>query len=102
VSGDTDFFKHHHLVVALHDAGLQIVHMPSKWSNASGHLQMAHTLLWWRRIESALSSGYPRQCWKPPWNISEAGDIQRIRVDYEAHRKKARKSDRPSRQGLHQ
>ena len=46
LSGDTDFFKHHHLVVAMHDAGLQIVHMPPKWSNAPGHLQTAHTLLW--------------------------------------------------------
>jgi hypothetical protein len=47
-----------------------------------------------------LASGSPRNYWKPPWSISEAGDIQRIKVDYEAHRKRARKSDRPSRQGL--
>ena len=100
LTADTDFFKHHHLVVAVYDAGLQIVHMPPKWSNAAGHLQAAHMLLWWRRIETACESRKSR-CWRPPWNLSEDGEISPVKVDYESHRKKARRAERPSRKGNH-
>ncbi|MGA9137374.1 MAG: DUF5615 family PIN-like protein, partial [Methylovirgula sp.] len=42
ISGDTDFFKRHHLVIEVNRTGMKIIHMPPKWSNARGDFQAAH------------------------------------------------------------
>lgn len=91
LSGDTDFFKHHQLVIAINHARLRVVHMPPKWSNARCELQASHMLLWWRRIEKILESMSPLECYRPPWNISEDGELLKIKVNYhdaEHHRKR--------------
>ena len=98
LSADTDFLKRPHQVMAVHEMGLAIIHLPSKWANAELHLQMAHLLIWWKRIEAALAEAKGRECWRPVWNISEQGDLQRIKIDYEEARKKLKKANRPSRQ----
>lgn len=84
LSGDTDFFKRHHLVLAVNRTGIRVIHMPSKWSNARCELQAAHILLWWRRIEKMVSDMSARECYRPPWNISEDGELNRVKVDYQA------------------
>src|SRR5437879_1491646 len=78
LSGDTDFFRHHHLVLAINRSGLRVIHMPPKWSNAKCELQAAHILLWWRRIEQTIESMVPRECYRPPWNITESGDLNKV------------------------
>jgi hypothetical protein len=98
LSADTDFLKRHHQVMAVHDAGLAIIHLPSKWANAQLHLQMAHLLIWWKRIEAALLAAKGRECWRPDWNINEQGELRRMTIDYEEARKKLKKANRPSRQ----
>lgn len=98
LSADTDFLKRPHQVMAVHDAGLSIIHLPGRWANAELHLQMAHLLIWWKRIEAALAGAKGRECWSPPWNISEQGELKRINIDYEEQRKKLKKANRPSRQ----
>jgi hypothetical protein len=98
LTADTDFVKRPHQVMAVHDAGLRIVHLPPKWANAPLHLQIAHLLIWWGRIEAAIRSASPRECWRPEWNISERGELQRVTVNYEEARKKLKKANRPSRQ----
>lgn len=97
LSGDADFFSRPHQVMAVCECGMMIVHMPARWSNAKCHLQAAHLLMWWSRIEAALSTGRPRQCFRPGWNIAEKGEMVRIKVDYEAARKKIKKAARESR-----
>jgi len=101
ISADTDFFRRPHQVMAVHDAGLMIIHMPHKWANAPRHLQAAHMLAWWKRIEIAVKNGHPKQCWRPEWNISEDGELRPVKVDYEEHRKKLKKATRPSRRQIH-
>jgi hypothetical protein len=97
LTADTDFFKAPAQVVAIDRTGMKVIHFPPKWANAACHLQAAHVLLWWRRIETQIRAMRPRECYRPPWNISEVGDLARIQIDYaEAHkknRKAARRAD---------
>ena len=100
LSADTDFLKRPHQVMAVHDAGLAIIHLPSKWANAPLHLQIAHLLIWWKRIEATLEAAKPRECWRPEWNIRSEGELRKIKVDYEEARRKLKKANRPSRQDV--
>jgi hypothetical protein len=93
LSADTDFFKLPSQVIAVAKTGMKIIHFPPKWANAGCHLQAAHTLLWWRRIEEALTTMKPRECYRPPWNINESGELNRVQVDYARAYKKQRKAD---------
>jgi len=94
LSADTDFFRRHHQIIAICDTGLKIIHLPSKWATARGDLQAAHILLWWRRVEAKISIMTSRQCYCPPWNITESGDLKQVKVNYEEARKKERKYKR--------
>lgn len=96
LSADTDFFRKPNQVVAIDQTGLRVVHMPSKWANAKGHLQAAHILMWWPRIEAKLAEAKPREMWVVPWNIKQDGEMVRKKVDYGAFRKKSRKAERRS------
>ena len=36
----------------------------------------------------------PRECYRPPWNINEVGELMKVKVDYQAaykHMKRAAK-----------
>jgi hypothetical protein len=92
LSGDNDFLDRHQQVMAVHDAGLKIIHMPHKWCNAKCHLQAAFMLTWWRRIEAKLAECGARECWRPPWNINESGDLMKVTIDYQRARKKVKKA----------
>jgi PIN like domain len=94
LTADTDFFKAPAQVVAVEQTGMKIIHFPSKWANAGCHLQAAHALLWWRRIEAKIASMRPRECYPPPWNINESGELMRVQIDYAEALKKQRKAAR--------
>ena len=96
MSADTDFFRKPNQVVAIDQTGLRVVHMPSKWANAKGHLQAAHILMWWPHIEAKLAEAKPREMCVVPWNIKQDGEMVRKKVDYGAFRKKSRKAERRS------
>ena len=83
ISGDTDFFRRQHLVLEVNRTGLRIIHMPSKWANARCELQAAHILLWWKRIERTISEMGQRECFRPPWNVTEDGTLNKVKVDYQ-------------------
>ena len=88
LSADTDFIKTPPQVVAVFKTGVKVIHLPAKWANASGALQASHVLLWWARIERKLTEMKPRECWRPPWNLHETGDLMKVDVDFqEAHKK---------------
>lgn len=94
ISADTDFLKVPQQVAAVFDTGLKVIHLPSKWSNAACHLQAAHLLLWWRRIEARIGSMQPRQCFRPPWNINETGDLIQVSINFQAASRKVRQAAR--------
>lgn len=74
---------------------MRVIHMPAKWANARGALQASHILLWWRRIEDKIKEMSPLECFRPPWNISEDGVLNKITIDYhDAERKAKREAKR--------
>ena len=96
LTADTDFFRKPNQVVAIDQTGLKVIHLPSRWANARAHLQAAHILMWWLRIEVKLQEANPREVWMVQWNINEAGELKRKKVDYGAAHKKLRKAERRS------
>ena len=96
LSADTDFFRRPHQVVAIDDTGLRVIYLPPKWANAPGHMQAAHLLMWWPRVEHTLTVSKKREVWALKWNIREEGTLVRKKVDYGAFRKKLKKADRRS------
>jgi PIN like domain len=94
ISADVDFFKSPPQVLAVFNTGIRVIHLPPKWANAGCHLQAAHVLLWWRRIEARISAMNDRECYRPPWNINESGELMRVQVDYAEAHKKYKKSAR--------
>lgn len=98
ISGDKDFYKKPPQVVAVERTGLIVINMPPKWCNSTARLQLTHMLMWWPRIENKLRDANPRECWQPPWNIKETGDLKQIKLDFRNARKKLKKAQRSSRQ----
>ena len=96
LTADTDFFRKPNQIVAIDQTGLKVIHLPSRWANAQAHLQAAHILMWWSRIEAKLHKANPREVWMVPWNINEAGELKRKKVDYGAAHKKFKKAKRHS------
>jgi hypothetical protein len=94
LSGDTDFFLLPVQVVAVFQTGIRVIHLPSKWSNAGCRMQATHILLWWGRIERKISEMKGRQCYRPPWNIAESGELKEVSIDFHEAHKKLRKAAR--------
>jgi PIN domain-containing protein len=94
LSADGDFLNRPHQVMAIWDKELVLIHLPSRWQNAKRHEQAAHILLWWDRIEKALRTASPRQCWRVPYEFSREAALTRISVDYGKAQKKVRKAER--------
>jgi len=98
LTADTDLLKRHPQVMAVFSTGVKVIHMPAKWQNAEGRLQAAHVLLWWRRIEETLQSMKGRECYRPPWNLTETGKMVKVPIDFQNATKKLKKKKRKKRQ----
>ena len=96
LTADKDFIKNPPQIKAVSDTGIKIIHLPAKWQNADGRLQAAHLLLWWRRIEETLSTMKQRECYYPPWNLTETGRLNKIDIDFQRANKKIKKANRRS------
>ncbi|WP_033927069.1 hypothetical protein [Sphingomonas sp. 35-24ZXX] len=94
LSADRDFLENPPQVAAVFRTGAKVIHLPPKWGQAKGALQSAHILMWWARIEACIVSMKPRQCYRPPWNINETGELQAIAIDFQAAHKKLKKANR--------
>jgi PIN like domain len=44
LSADTDFHKKPHQIAAVHELGLMVVQLPSRWANARRRMQASHIL----------------------------------------------------------
>ena len=96
LSADTDFLKEPPQVVAIDRTGLKVIHLPSGWANATLAMQAGHLLSWWRRIENQLQAMKPRECFSPPYNLSEDGTLKKIPLDFQKMHKKAKKAGKGS------
>jgi PIN like domain len=94
LTADTDFLRNPPQVAAIFRTGVKVIHLPPKWANAQGRLQAAHILLWWARIEVTLKAMKPRECFRPPWNIQETGELQKVDIPFQASSKKLKKAAR--------
>lgn len=92
LTADSDFHKRPAQVVAVFNTGMKVIHLPPKWGNAKCGLQAAHILLWWGRIEKCLMAMAERECYRPPWDVSEAAKLSRINVDFQAAHRKLKKA----------
>jgi len=95
LTADTDFHKRHAQMAAIAQTGLKVIHMPPAWAQSRGDLQAAHIFQWWRRIENKLVSMRRRECYQPPWNINEKGELKKVQMDFQnAIKKQKRKKKR--------
>lgn len=92
LTADRDFLENAPQVEAVFKTGAKVVHLPAKWGQARGTLQAAHILMWWGRIEACIASMQGRQCFRPPWNITETGTLQQITIDFQSAQKKMKKA----------
>ena len=81
-------------MVAVFKTGLKVIHLPPKWANAKGHLQAAHLLLWWLRIEQKLTGMKGRECYRPPWNLQETGELMKVDLDFADAQKNLKKASK--------
>lgn len=88
LSADTDMFKHPQLLTAIADAGMMVVYLPPRWANSVRHLQAAHLIYNWPKIEAALSTAKAKDVLKVPFNFANA-PIEKIPVDYDKAQKKS-------------
>lgn len=94
LTADRDFLDNPPQVAAVFATGAKVIHLPAKWGQARGALQAAHILMWWARIERCIEAMKPRQCFRPPWNIVETGDLAAVPINFHAAIKKAKKANR--------
>ena len=93
VTADTDFIHKPPQVLAVANTGMKVLHMPSRWANATGNLQAAHILIWWPRIETRILEMKPRECYQPEWNVSGVtGQFKKVVIDFAKAHKKAKKA----------
>lgn len=92
LSADKDFLKLEPQVNAVFDTGMKVIHLPPKWQNAPGHLQAAHILQWWKRIEQTVTSMRQRECYRPEWNITDRGEMKKVKIDFAKAQKTRRHS----------
>lgn len=96
LTADRDFLESPPQVAAVFSTGAKVIHLPAKWGQARGALQASHILMWWARIEDCLLSMKGRQCFRPPFNITETGALQRVQIDFQAAQKKMKKAAKKS------
>lgn len=99
LSADEMMLRRHAELVAICDSGLRLVLLPHQWANSLRNMQASHILFWWPKIEEVLDTSKPRQVFKVPWGYDEKRGIERVKFDYEKHRKKLKEAQRRHRTG---
>jgi hypothetical protein len=94
LTADTDFLRVPAQVQAVFETGIRVIHLPSKWANSKSYMQASHILQWWPRIEKQVAMMKPRECFQPPWNLQETGELKRVQIDYAKAQKKLKKAAR--------
>lgn len=91
VGADAKMLTRPHEVVAIAEAGLRMIVLPSQWPQQKKNVQVAFLFLWWPAIERTLESCKPRECFKVPWTWALDGELAQQKVDFQDAYKKAKK-----------
>jgi hypothetical protein len=92
VGADARMLTRPHEVIAIAEAGLRMIVLPSQWVQQKKHLQIAFLFLWWPRIEKTFESCKARECFKVPWSWTLDGELAQVKVDFQDAYKKAKKA----------
>lgn len=94
ISADKDFHTKPNQIVAIQRTGLKVIYLPPKWQNAPCHLQAAHVLLWWGRIEKKIKECKKREFWQTQWGFSQEGDLVQKALHFQDAEKKLKKQNK--------
>lgn len=78
LSADRDFLNKMPLVEAISNTGLKMIHLPRRWARSPRHLQAAHILRWWKKIEEALEVMYPGEYRRTKFTMKEPRKLEVI------------------------
>lgn len=82
--------KKPHETLAICQAGVVGIFLHHGWANSPAHMQVAHLLFWWERIEELIRAASPRTCWRVPFSFGK-DTIKQLNVDFGKARQKAKK-----------
>lgn len=85
LSADRQMLKRPALISKISELNLIGIYLPSDWAQSKRHLQAAHILYWWPKIEATLETCAPGTAWNVPKGFG-GGDLRQFEP-------KARKSN---------
>lgn len=97
LSADKDFHTKPNQIIAIQRTGLKVIYLPAKWQGAQCHLQAAHVLLWWDRIEKKVKECKQREFWQTQWGFSQDAELVQKALHFQDAEKKLKKQNREAR-----
>jgi PIN like domain len=94
ITADDDFIKKSHLIVAIQETGLKVIHLPRQWANSTFTMQAAFLLLWWDRIYETLNSCNNRELHKIPWTFGPKAAMNKKILPFQKANNKVKKANR--------
>ena len=91
VTGDARILARPHQLVAVRDAGLSSIVLSQEWTEAKRHDQAAHLIYWWPKIEEAIKSADPGDCWKVPFKYERSLGLVSKKINYDKPAQAAKK-----------
>lgn len=80
LSADRNILVRPNQLKALAESKLVAVFLSAKWASSRRHIQAAHVLHCWPRIEKVIEQSQPSQCWRVPFGFDDA-PIELIQID---------------------
>lgn len=82
LSADRKILARPHQLAAIAEGNLIGVFLSPQWAEAKRNVQAANIIWWWPKIEKAISTAAPKQCFRVPPDF-RAGDLEELRIDFE-------------------
>jgi len=71
ISGDKNIAKRPHQILAFQDNDLICFFCEHTWASQDMTFKCAHLLMWWTRIQAALATAKPKDCWWVPMALRD-------------------------------
>ncbi len=98
VTADAAMLKRSNEILAIGNARLKLMVLPSEYANSPKHLQMAFFLLWGPKMLDLFKAGPKAHYIKLPWNLRLPDKFSWEKIDLTVARQKANKTNRQNRQ----
>jgi hypothetical protein len=72
LSADRKMLARPNQIRAIAATGLVGIFLPRRWAESRRHIQAAHILYWWPRIEETIASSAKSACWRVPFGFTDA------------------------------